>query len=57
MWTPLIPNSQIVTLANPSGKWQLTTFIEPTKKMGVVALLTILSLIGIGIAICRLSAK
>lgn len=26
-WTPIIPNSQIVTLANPEGKWQLTTFI------------------------------
>jgi len=57
MWTPIIPNSQILTLANPEGKWQLAAFIEPTQKMGMVSLLVILSLAILGFFICRLTMQ
>ena len=57
MWTPIIPNSQVLTLGNPEGKWQLTAFIEPTHKMGLVAFLVVLSLIVLGVVICRLTVQ
>ncbi len=57
MWTPIIPNSQVLTLGNPEGKWQLTAFIEPTHKMGLVAFLVVLSLIVLGVVICRLTIQ
>ena len=57
MWTPIIPNSQILTLANPEGKWQLAAFIEPTHKMGLVAFLVVVSLIVLGVVICRLTIQ
>ncbi len=57
MWTPIIPNSQILILTNPEGAWQLHAFIEPTQRMGIVSLLVILALIIIGFVICRLTAQ
>lgn len=57
MWTPIIPNSQVLTLANPEGLWQLTAFIEPTQKMAMVSLLVILALAILGFFICRLTVQ
>lgn len=55
MWTPIIPNSQVLILANPSGVWQLTAFIQPSQKMAMVSLLVILALAVIGFFICKLT--
>lgn len=57
MWTPIIPNSQILTLANPEGAWHLSAFIQPTKKMATVSVLVILALAVIGVVICRLTIQ
>lgn len=50
MWTPIIPNSQLMVFANneKENDWGLELFVSPTQKMWMIVASVILVLIIIG---------
>ena len=55
MWTPIVPNSQLIIVPGPS--WILQTFISPTEIMSVVFWFVVLVLAAIGFVIVRLTRQ
>lgn len=59
MWTPIIPNSQLIVFANGASvnDWGLELFISPTKQLYIIVLCCAVSLLAIGIAIITLHCR
>ena len=63
-WSPIIPNSDILIIPPPQiaiegieNIWYLDVMISPTKKMLMVSLLIVISLVVIGFMIIHLNKK
>ena len=59
MWTPIIPNSQLIVFAEGSqiSNWGLELFISPTGSLYLIVMVCAVCLILIGIAIIWLHCK
>lgn len=59
MWTPIIPNSQLIIFMNSNDEtnWGLELFISPTASLYVIVLVCAVCLIIIGLAIIWLHVK
>ncbi len=59
MWTPIIPNSQLVIFMHGSDplKWGLELFISPTASLYLIVMVCAVCLIAIGLAIVWLHIK
>lgn len=53
MWTPVIPNSQLIVFAGSTetSKWTLEMLIDPTKQLYIIMLVCLAAIIVIGIVI------
>jgi len=52
MWTPIIPNSQLIVFASPGDStWTLEMLIDPTKQLYIIMLVCLAAVIVIGIVI------
>lgn len=59
MWTPIIPNSQLIIFMNSNDEtnWGLELFISPTTSLYVIVMVCALCLVAIGLAIIWLHVK
>ena len=59
MWTPIIPNSQLIIFMNSNDEtnWGLELFISPTTSLYVIVMVCALCLVVIGLAIIWLHVK
>ena len=59
MWTPIIPNSQLIIFMHGSDetKWGLELFISPTTSLYVIVMVCAVCLVVIGLAIIWLHIK
>jgi integrin alpha FG-GAP repeat containing protein 1 len=59
MWTPLIPNSQLVLFANSAETegWSLELFINPTQSLFIIVIVCVCLLVVLGIIIIGLHCK
>ena len=59
MWTPIIPNSQLIIFMNSNDEtnWGLELFISPTNALYVIVLVCALCIVVIGLAIIYLHVK
>ena len=59
MWTPIIPNSQLIVFAGSESEsdWGLELFISPTQKMWMIVGAVVLILIMIGTIILVLHCQ
>ena len=59
MWTPIIPNSQLVVFANADAveTWGLELFINPTSALFLIVLTCAVCLAAIGVAIIVLHCQ
>jgi len=59
MWTPIIPNSQLVVFANADlvNNWGLELFINPTSSLYLIVFTCAIALLAIGVAIITLHCQ
>jgi len=59
MWTPIIPNSQLIIFANSNDEtnWGLELFISPTTSLYLIVMVCAVCLVVIGLAIIWLHCK
>ena len=59
MWTPIIPNSQLIIFANGTDEnvWGLELFISPTAALYLIVMVCAVCLVAIGLAIIWLHCK
>lgn len=59
MWTPIIPNSQLIIFANSNDEtnWGLELFISPTTSLYLIVMVCAVCLLAIGLAIIWLHCK
>lgn len=58
MWTPIIPNSQLIIFASDlQATWGLELFISPTQQLWLIVASCAVCLMVIGVAILSLHCK
>lgn len=58
MWTPIIPNSQLIIFSSDLQEaWGLELFISPTQQLWLIVISCAICLLIIGIAILALHCK
>jgi hypothetical protein len=58
MWTPVIPNSQLIVFATPGdSNWKIEMLIDPTKQLFVIMIICAAAVTVIGIVIIILHCK
>ena len=59
MWTPIIPNSQLVIFMHSTDplNWGLELFISPTNSLYLIVMVCAVCLVAIGLAIIWLHVK
>ena len=55
-WTPIIPNSQLITTPN-GNDWDLGVYVNPDSKIRDVIIVSVLILMAIGVVIIFLIRK
>jgi hypothetical protein len=57
MWTPIIPNSQLIVFGEGESNWALELFISPTQQLFLIVISCAICLFLIGIAILVLHCQ